>query len=699
MTFADDKGTEETLTSEATAAVAATVPDAPGDVTAVTAAGREGELTVSWSAPASDGGAAIAGYKVQWKSGSEAYDGSETSIRQAVVTGLTHTIAGLTNAVAYTVRIVAVNDAGDGDAVEVSAEPRDRVAPVLSQAAVDGATLTLTYGETLDEDSSPGAGAFAVTVAESGRTVDAVDVSGSTAVLTLASAVASGETVTVDYTVPTGAGAKPLKDAAGNGAASFTDQAVTNDTPAPENAAPTGLPEISGMAQVGETLTASVSAIEDADGLDDATFAYQWLASDGTDDTEIAGATGATYEVAPEQAGKALKVRVTFTDDKGTEEVLTSAATETVVDRRPVAATLSVGAGAAEAGRFRLGIAFGDAVTGLALADLSASRVGGDTAAVSELTETETGRVWTAWVAAVAGRYTVRLPAGAAQSGERRSLAAVLAVDVDASGNATAVSGPVVTSVSLAPADDGSWTDGDTVRLTLGFSEPVTVATAGGTPAVGIALDGSAREASYASGTGTATLAFAYAVTADDGTVTSVALTADSLALNGGTIRDAGARDADLDHPGIGAAVTQDTEQESVSPLTGLKLVDTGTGTEAVLVDGDTLVLEDPANGSWGLVATVSSEAQLGSVVLSLAGAKTVTATDDAAPYSLYGDTDGTVTGGGLPAGSYTLTATAYAQAGGSGGGARDAFGVVHGIGERGGGPGCADGVVRQHAV
>ena len=431
-----------------------------------------------------------------------------------------------------------------------------------------------------------------------------------------------------------------------------------------ENAAPTGLPEISGTPEVGETLTASVSAIEDADGLDGMTFAYQWLAHDGSDDTAIAGATGATHEVAADDAGKALKVRVTFTDDKGTEEVLVSAATETVVDRRPVAATLSVGAGAAEAGRFRLSIAFGDAVTGLALADLAASRVGGDAAAVSELAETETGRAWTAWVAADAGRYTVRLPAGAAASGERQSLAAVLAVDVDADGNAVAVAGPVVTSVGLAAASDGTWTEGETLGLSLTFSEPVTVATGGGTPTVGIALDGTARQASYASGSGRVAV-FTYAVTADDGTVTAVSLTADSLALNGGTIRDAAGRDADLEHPGLGEATE---ETESAPALTGLKLVNTASGTETALADGDALVLDDPANGSWGLVASVAPEAQVGSVRLVLTGGNTgIVATADAAPYSLHGDEDGAVTGAGLPSGSYTLTATAYPEADGGG--------------------------------
>ena len=333
VTFTDDKGTEETLTSAATAAVAATVPDAPGNATAATADGREQELTVSWTAPESDGGAAISGYRVQWKSGSESYDGSETSTRQAVVTGLTHTIAGLTNGVTYTVRIVAVNEAGDGEAVEVSAESRDRVAPVLSKAVVDGTSLTLTYSEALDEDSSPDAGAFAVTVAESARTVDTVDVSGNAAVLTLASAVASGETVTVGYTVPTGSDAALLKDTAGNAVGSFSGESVTNDTPAAQNSSPTGLPEISGTPQVGVELTASALAIEDGDGTENAAFEWQWLSNDGTEgaeDIEIADATAAGYTPKPGDVGRTLKVRVTFTDDKGTEEMLTSEATAAV---------------------------------------------------------------------------------------------------------------------------------------------------------------------------------------------------------------------------------------------------------------------------------------------------------------------------------------------------------------------------------
>ena len=88
-----------------------------------------------------------------------------------------------------------------------------------------------------------------------------------------------------------------------------------------------GRPTITGTAQVGETLTADITGIADDDGLDNATFAYQWFA----DDAEINGATVSSYTLADADAGKAIKVKVTFTDDGDNEESLTSAATGAVV--------------------------------------------------------------------------------------------------------------------------------------------------------------------------------------------------------------------------------------------------------------------------------------------------------------------------------------------------------------------------------
>ena len=104
----------------------------------------------------------------------------------------------------------------------------------------------------------------------------------------------------------------------------------------PVNTAATGLPTISGTAQVGETLTANTSGIADADGLSGATFSYQWVSNGGNSDADIQGAMGSTYSPATDDEGKTLKVQVSFTDDAGHDESLTSAPTDTVTGPPPV---------------------------------------------------------------------------------------------------------------------------------------------------------------------------------------------------------------------------------------------------------------------------------------------------------------------------------------------------------------------------
>ena len=93
------------------------------------------------------------------------------------------------------------------------------------------------------------------------------------------------------------------------------------------NTPATDAPDISGTAQVGQTLTAGTSGISDADGLTNVSYSYQWQA----DDTDISGATSSTYALQPSENGKVIKVRVTFTDDAGYAESLTSEGTSAVV--------------------------------------------------------------------------------------------------------------------------------------------------------------------------------------------------------------------------------------------------------------------------------------------------------------------------------------------------------------------------------
>ena len=55
------------------------------------------------------------------------------------------------------------------------------------------------------------------------------------------------------------------------------------------NSPPSGRPTINGKAQAGHILTADTSNIADADGLENATLTYQWLAIWGATEVAIAG--------------------------------------------------------------------------------------------------------------------------------------------------------------------------------------------------------------------------------------------------------------------------------------------------------------------------------------------------------------------------------------------------------------------------
>ena len=104
------------------------------------------------------------------------------------------------------------------------------------------------------------------------------------------------------------------------------------------NNPPTGLPTISGTPQVEQTLTADTSAIDDTDGLASVSYDYQWLAAGSA----INGATGSSYTLTHSEQGQTIQVRVSFTDDAGNGESLTSVATNAVSAKPvPLAASFS----------------------------------------------------------------------------------------------------------------------------------------------------------------------------------------------------------------------------------------------------------------------------------------------------------------------------------------------------------------------
>ncbi len=83
---------------------------APGTVTGVTVTAGSGALTVSWTAVPG-----AAGYKIQWKSGSEEYD---PATREGRRTGLSYTIESLSADTEYTVQVIATLDLSNSNTPE-----------------------------------------------------------------------------------------------------------------------------------------------------------------------------------------------------------------------------------------------------------------------------------------------------------------------------------------------------------------------------------------------------------------------------------------------------------------------------------------------------------------------------------------------------------------------------------------------------
>jgi len=104
---------------------------------------------------------------------------------------------------------------------------------------------------------------------------------------------------------------------------------------------------------------------------------------------------------------------------------------------------------------------------------------------------------------------------------------------------------PTVSSVSSSTAN-GTYIVGDTISITVSFSENVTVT---GTPLLTLETGTTDRNATYASGSGSGVLTFSYTVQSGDTSADLDATGTSSLSLNSGTIKDSANNAATLTLP------------------------------------------------------------------------------------------------------------------------------------------------------
>ena len=87
--------------------------------------------------------------------------------------------------------------------------------------------------------------------------------------------------------------------------------------------------QITGVAQVGKTLTADSSNLSERYGVQVTSMTYRWLANGA----RVPGANARTYKPDDGKQGKKISVMATYTDDRGNEDTVVSGPTEPVAAR------------------------------------------------------------------------------------------------------------------------------------------------------------------------------------------------------------------------------------------------------------------------------------------------------------------------------------------------------------------------------
>ena len=383
------------------------------------------------------------------------------------------------------------------------------VVPLFQSAAVDGKMLTMTFTENLDTDSTPAPVAFRVTVNGARRNVETggVAISGKTVTLTLASEVSPTDTVKVRYTRPR---SNPLQGAGGIVVDTFPDQAVTNNTGTSGNAGGDSGGE---PASVTGVTVISRAGTDKTYGLGDTIHVRVTF----DEPVDVTGTPRLKIDMDPAEWGEKWAA---YESGSGTSS-LTFAHTvvEPNISRQGIAVlanTLELNGGTIRSGGND--------------ADLSHNGQPHDANhKVDWQTEPESG--------GGGGPTGTSDPPGGASgdSGGEQSAPA-------------SVSGVTITS---DPGNDDTYARDDVISITVTFSEAVTVT---GSPRLKIDMDPAEwgeKWAAYQGGSGTATLTFTHTVAEPNISTQGIAVLADTLELNGGTIQASGV-DADLAHTALG---------------------------------------------------------------------------------------------------------------------------------------------------
>ena len=450
----------------------------------------------------------------------------------------------------------------------------DGIKPALAStdgAVANGTILTLAYSEALDSSSAPGNDACSVTGGNETRTVTGVRVTGSSVELTLTPAVEHGETgLRVSYTVPTGTGANPIQDRAGNDADRLSNRSVTNvtgDTTGPtvqtmritssagsdriygvddpievtvtfnETVVVTGTPRLTlnvgGRSRTADYLSVTGAAVK---------FEYRVARGDSDRD-------GVSIDADSLSRGGGT-IRDGAQNNAPLDHAAVAADSRHLVDGVPPMLATTDGA-----------VANGTMLT-LAYSEPLRSSSRPATSAFTVTGGSETRTVTRVQVSGSAVLLTLNPSVTDGESGLRLSYQPGGKPIEDVVGNAADelnnrpvtnrtgdTTGPTVETVRITSnaGSDRTYAAGETIEVTVTFSETVVVT---GTPRLTLNVGGRSRTANYQDVTGAA-VRFEYKVVSGDSAAYGVSIEANRL--SGGTIRDGARNNAVLDHVPVAA--------------------------------------------------------------------------------------------------------------------------------------------------
>ncbi len=330
-------GTGSASAESSTTPSSSSIPSAPIGLTATTASPTQ--INLSWSPPSNSGGAAITGYKIEVKKGTDSYE-TLVSNTQSTSTSFIHT--GLTKGTVYYYRVSAINSAGTGTSSEASATPKETTAPALTATAVSPTSITLSWvapsqtyqqqitGYKIEEKIS----------ADSYKTI--VDNTGSAATTYSIAGLVTGKAHTYVVSAYFTLGASPISNEA-----SATPLTTSTPPSSQSNASPPGIPTGLGAKSASPTqINLSWSAPSSTGGAAITGYKIEVKKNTGQFETLVSTTQNATtkYSHAGLTTGATYVYRVYAINSVGTSSASleASAIPSAVVAQPPSAPTLTV---------------------------------------------------------------------------------------------------------------------------------------------------------------------------------------------------------------------------------------------------------------------------------------------------------------------------------------------------------------------